>query len=39
MIPFAEETQVFDYLSSVKFRESGCRRLLKVSLYSDMNEI
>ena len=39
MIHFAEETQVFDFLLYVKFRESGCRRLLKVSLYSDVNEI
>ena len=39
MIHFAEETQVFDFLSCVKFRASGCRRLLKVSLYSDMHEI
>ena len=39
MIHFPEETQVFDFLSCVKFRSSSCRRLLKVSLYSDMNEI
>ena len=39
MIHFAEETQVFDFLSCVKFRASSCRRLLKVSIYSDMNEI
>ena len=39
MIHLAEETQVFDFLSCVKFRASSCRRLLKVSIYSDMNEI
>ena len=39
MIHFAEETQVFDFLSCVKFRASSCRRLLKVSIYWDMNEI
>ena len=37
MIHFAEETQVFDFLSCVKFRAISCRRLLKVT--SDMNEI
>ena len=37
MSHFAEETQVFDFLSFVKFRASSCRRLLKVT--SDMNEI
>ena len=35
MIHLAEETQVFHFLSCVKFRASSCRRLLK----SDMNEI
>ena len=39
MVHLAEETQVFDFLSCVKFPTSSCRRLLKVSLYSDMNEI
>ena len=41
MIHLAEETQVFDFLSCVKFRASSYRRLLKVSLIivSDMNEI
>ena len=39
MNQFAEKTQVFDFLSCVKFRASSCRRLLKVSIYSDMNEI
>ena len=30
MIHLAEEAQVIDFLSCVKFRASSCRRLLKV---------
>ena len=43
MVHLAEETQVFDFLSCVKFHASSFRRLLKVSfnihVVSDMNEI
>ena len=41
MVHLAEETQVFDFLSCVKFRASSFRRLLKVTelIVSDTNEI
>ena len=41
MIHFAEETQVFDFLSCVKFRASSFRRPLISDQFmvSDMNEI
>ena len=41
MVHLAEETQVFDFLSCVKFRASSFRRLLKVTefIVSYTNEI
>ena len=40
MIHLAEETQVFDFLSSVKFRASSCPSSVEGQfIVSDMNEI